>query len=505
MCLGQSLTDGERVFTGAVGVYPDDSFYYMALGPAEMADGQKILGEDKFMRAEGDLFINPIGNLIAFLAYMLSISNTDAFLIFRMLAATLLLISFHCLTTLFIESPVARIFSVVLFLFGAGYHGCVNGMGCSWTLSAPEMNMFVAMIGEYYIPLANALFILYMYSLIRFLRTGAKWLLQAMGVLMLLSGAVYIYGMLASLLISFAVSVYHYFKDNRFDAIAAFLFSLIGSLPPILYYSWLFLFHMDDAARNDGWVIGPSPSETFLTYIWVLVPAMFFPLALRLSGGAEWRRYAPLLIWVAVTLTLTLIPPPVMPFQVQAHIGLTAPLTIMASASLLGIGLSGLSSGRFKRFIPLICSFLVLALAAWPNVYFYRNVLARLHQQEFPEFVNRDAMNVMNWAEEHVPQESVVVVGDELARMFAGISGCRVFYRNPMPGQVTSESEAIKFWSDQLLMGLCSNELLHTRFKATHVFITPGFQEQSIKSGISSLDCMDKIYQSGDFSLWCLK
>lgn len=504
MWLGHGLSNRNTVFTGAVGLYPNDAFYYLALGPAEMTDEQKLFGEDKFIRAKGDLFINPIGNLIAFIADALAISNVEAFLIFRLLAAVLLLLSFYTLTTLFLKTWLARILATALYLFGAGYSGCINSLGCSWTLSAPEMNMFVAMIGEYYIPLANALFVGCAYVLIRFLQSSQRFLIPVLALLAFLLAAVYIYGILVFLLLSAFLTAYHYWKNKSTDTIIVFITAVLGALPIIVYYTWLFLFHMDDAARNEGWIQGPMLSETFLTYLWFLLPILLLlPFLYCQSRKTGWTKLVPLLIWLIFTIILTLIPPPFLPFQVQAHIGITAPMSVLLFMTLEQ---KLLFQGRLttKKFVAIAFSVLLLATAIWPNITFYKTILHNLYERSLPEFVEKDAFKVMKWVTKNVGQDAIVVTHDNRARMFAGITGCKVFYGNPMPGEQSIEFEAKRLWAQGLSENANTNGLLRTKWgKATHVFMSPDLQTELAIDTPSSLDnSCHMLYREGEFSFW---
>jgi hypothetical protein len=324
---------------------------------------------------------------------------------------------------------------------------------------------------------------------------------------MLFLGVVYVYGMLVALFVSFLVSAYQYIREKKFDTLAAFLSSLLGGLPVILYYAWLFLFHMDDSARSDGWISGPSLPETFLTYLWVSIPLiLLFPLFLWRSEKEECNRFVPLVIWLLASLVLTLIPPPFLPFQVHAHVGVAAPMTVLTAKIVIDWGWHLFSKFRFLGPVTVACWMFLLFSSIRPSAFFLRDTVDRLRRQEYPEFVERDAMNVMRWALDNLGQESVVVVHDKRARMFAGITGCRVFFKNPMPHENTAEMEAMEAWAAHIADGPGANGLLHTRQRATHVFMDPGLHADMGIGDLTKLnECCTRIYHSGDFSLWELR
>jgi len=508
MWVGHNVNDQEKVFSGVVGLYPGDSFYYLALGPAEMADGQRLMGEDKFMRADKAMFINPIGNCIALISDLTKWDNTTSFFLYRLFAAMLLVISFVRLSSIFLSGVIFRLLALSLFVFGGGWDVCIDSLGaCSWSLTAPEMNPFIACIGEYYIPTATALLLFYLARLLRLLRakTPLRKDLFLSGTLLYLLGIVYIYAMLIAISLTASLLLYDRLKKEHTTTgtVKIIVWNALFSLPVITYYTWLYT-NLNSAAQDDGWVIGPSLVETLLTNFWVAVPAILLVVfgLIKNDKRDDWMALA---VWVVTVLVITRIPPPYLPFQVQAHVGLSAPLCIMTA-----VGLQRLySSGRINRFnkpLALSISALVLFLSMQANWKFYSQMLNRIEQMEYPEFVNKDELESFTWIRENLPQSSTFAVVEERARMLAGTTGCRVFYKSASLGVPTEEKRVLAKWADSLSLmdETCPCELID--YGITHLFIEASFKERYLSGFLTNeVPCAKQIHATYGTSIWELQ
>ena len=505
--LGHKMSNQEKVFSGVVGLYADESFYYLALGPAEMADGQRLMGEDKFMRADKAMFINPIGNCIALISDLTKWDNTTSFFLYRLFAAMLLVISFVRLSSIFLSGVIFRLLALSLFVFGGGWDVCIDSLGaCSWSITAPEMNPFIACIGEYYIPTATALLLFYLARLLRLLRakTPLRKDLFVSGTLLFILGVVYIYAMLIAISLTASLLLYDRLKKGgaTTGTVKIIVWNALFSLPVITYYTWLYT-NLNSAAQDDGWVIGPSLVETLLTNFWVAVPAILLVVfsLIKKDKRDDWMALA---VWVVTVLVITRIPPPYLPFQVQAHVGLSAPLCIMTA-----VGLQRLySSGRINRFnkpLALSISALVLFLSMQANWKFYSQMLNRIEQMEYPEFVDKDELESFTWIRENLPQSSTFAVVEERARMLAGTTGCRVFYKSTRFDEFSETKEVLTAWSDAIGKGEadCPSSLID--HEISHVFVNPLFRRKYLDPvNIDNIPCSKCIYSSGDVSIWQL-
>ncbi len=507
MWKGSDSISADKAFTGVVGLYADESFYYLALGPAEMSDEQRMFGEDKFLRADKAMFINPIGNGIALLSDITKWSDTTSFFLYRMLAAILLAVSFFKLSGLFLAGLPFRILALCLFLFGAGWDGCVNILeSCSWTLWAPEMNPFISCVGEYYIPTATALLLFYMERVIRVASTATPQRkdLLTLGVLLFLLGVVYIYSMLIAICITASILIHKWLTERVTTSavIGTVVWAGLFSLPVIVYYTWMYT-NLNSAAQDDGWVMGPTLIETLLTNFWVAVPAMIV-VGINLVSNRRKDDWATLAVWVFTVLLITRIPPPYLPFQVQAHVGLSAPLAIITAIGTQQLfGQSG--TNRSIKILALSISGLLLFFAVQPNLKFYSQMLNRIEQMEYPEFAHKDELKALEWIRENLPQSATFAVVEEKARMLAGLTGCRVYYKNTRFDEYSETKRVLEAWSSTMGKGTTDCPSVLVKEKVSFVFVDPMFRSKYLEpAGILDIPCSKRIYSSGEVSVWQL-
>jgi hypothetical protein len=505
--LGHNMSDENKVFSGVVGLYPGESFYYLALGPAEMADEQRVMGEDKFMRADKAMFINPIGNCIALISDLTTWDNTTSFFLYRLFAAILLVISFVRLSSVFLSGAAFRFLALSLFIFGSGWDVCIDSLGaCSWSITAPEINPFIASIGEYYIPTAIALLLFYLERLFHLLKTSTplRKNLFVSGALLFILGVVYIYAMLIAISLSASLLLYYRLKKKSTtpETVKIIVWNALFSLPVIIYYVWLYT-NLNSTAQDVGWVMGPSLVETLLTNFWVAVPAILL-VAFGLAKNDKRDDWMALAVWVATILIITRIPPPYLPFQVQAHIGLSAPLSIMTAVGLQRLYGSGRVS-RLSKPLALSISALLLFFSIQTNWNFYTQMLNRIEQMEYPEFVDKDELESFIWIRENLSQSATFAVVEERARILAGFTGCRVFYRNTPFHEFSETKKVLTTWSDAIGKGDagCPSTLIN--HEISYVFVSPLFREKYLNPiSIDNIPCSKCIYSSGKFSIWQL-
>ena len=268
-----------------------------------------------------------------------------------------------------------------------------------------------------------------------------------------------------------------------------------------------FVFHMDEGGRSDGWVYGPPFFELILTYLWVLMSFFVVVSAMLLKRNVNrLNEVASLLIWAGTTLILINVPPPTLPFQVQSHIGLTAPIIIVISKALFDFGLFGLRSFRLPNLLNWAFALVLVTLSIHPNALLYDNLNKRLSSLPFPEFIDVEAQDLFKWATSNLHQSSVVVTHSTWARVFAGFTGCRVYYRNPVDSEETKEYETLRSWSQSVSTGICNNGILKSTVQATHLFVENRFLASTQIEETEQLKlCGNKLFESGRYSLWELK
>jgi len=486
---GYKIADENYVFSGVTGLYTQETFYYLALGPAQMVKG-KLLGQDKFGRApEKDLFLNPIGNIIAAFSNLFNINTRDAFTLFRLLAVIFLCLSFYLLSGIFIKDPFYRAFSLFLYITSAGVGSWWKWGGIySWANTAPEMNIFISIIGEYYLPISNGLLILFIACCIRLFYFNMRGPYEYLtGIILLILGAVYVYGMLIAVLISSVIALICCFhkKISITGAIKYLLIFFLFTTPVIIYYVWLFSI-LDLSARTEGWFLGPGLSEVVLTFFWTILPAFIF---LFLKGKAVLKDISLLLTgWAITIILLTRLHPPLIPFQIQAFIGLGAPLAILSTLLFQSV----VTSWRNKIYKTLVISSFIL-VSCNTNFLFYKDLLDKINQKHFPEFISSGDWQSMQWINKNIPMQARFLVSPKKARVLTGLTACNVIYSIGPEGIVTSEMKIMKnigsaaeMEQDSIIQTIMTNE------RVTHIFLDKDLTDEYF--GKEGADYLKKEY-----------
>lgn len=425
------------IYTYQNSIYPEESFYYLALGPSQFIKDNRLLAQDNFCRApDQDLFINPIGNFIALVSNVFNLPITISFLIFRIIAACLLCITFYVFTGLFWGNIKTRIFATILYCFGAGFGTLYQPWNIKpwntspwnirpWDSIAPEMNMFISMMGEYYIPLANALFIGIFISFWKLIHAKNYYYSILTGFLLLLLGAVYVYGMLIAMVIICCITMWYFFKKRKesLGIIKHTFVAILFSAPIIIYYLWVINI-INSETLNEGWILAPNFISTIFTYGSFTLPAIFGLVIFRKSWISS-EKVQFILIWIVLSLIITRIPQPYLPFQIQSYIGMAAPLAILATMfydEMLR------KFNIFKiRAITFLFVFTVLSISSTTNISIYNKFLKKLNDYPYPEFIPKEEYLALEWINKNVPKAKFLTTTNKTL-ILAGMTGCKVFF-----------------------------------------------------------------------------
>jgi hypothetical protein len=174
------------------------------------------------------------------------------------------------------------------------------------------------------------------------------------------------------------------------------------------------------------------------------------------------------------------------------------------------VGLQRLySSGRVSRLskpLALSISALLLFFSIQTNWNFYTQMLNRIEQMEYSEFVDKDELESFTWIRENLSQSTTFVVLDERARMLAGTTGCRVFYKNAPLSVPTEEKRVLRKWANSLssMDTKCPCEL--TEYGITRLFIEARFRERYLSGSLmNKVPCAKQIYATHGVSIWKLE
>jgi hypothetical protein len=285
------------------------------------------------------------------------------------------------------------------------------------------------MFGEYYYPLANALFILtlsFAYQWI-FLRKAKIW---QTGVLLLLLSASYIYGMVTAVIIILLCVLFLGFKQKRlFLLMKQATFVFLFCAPVIIYYVWLLSQYPE--INDSSWYSTPPFTTIFCTMGLVLVFSV-----LRL--GFRWRFLKNedtfLAIWAVASLALIYIPGFIASFHLMLLIGIKAPLCIMAVLFLrdcINFITKKIKLPLEKRSLQHTAGSAIfltfILISALTNIHFYIQQLYELRARSEPYYIEKPIYDAMAWCSVNISPEKLVVTNKKLAFLFSGITACRVY------------------------------------------------------------------------------
>ncbi len=430
---GYSITPSGIKFLGITGQVVEDTYAYLALGPAQAIKGHWLFKDPFGRTGDNHIFINPIGNIIGITGMITNSSLSVSFNIFRILSSVVLILCFFSLAKQFIKTPFTLYLSLFIYAFGAGFGYLSNAMGISLKVfnnvdfigdAMPEANMFISMCGEYYLPLANALFVLVLsFAYQIFFQEQPKTVKAGLGMFAL--GFIYIYGMIAAMaIIAVCAMLTAFINKSWLLVIKKMMLVFLFCVPAIVYYLWL-LTRIPQEHLDADWFPSPSVFNYFMTFGLVLILAIFRIVSHHTHMIRSGEFF--LAVWILSTFILVYLP---VPFQLQMIIGIGAPLGILSSLMIEDIwkkmkekiqktsvyktlGYSGLVS-----LLILICS---------SNIHFYINQFTRLQERSSLHYISDGIAEAFEWSKSNIPEDEAVLVPRSLTAAYAAFSGCSAY------------------------------------------------------------------------------
>jgi hypothetical protein len=444
-----------KVFLGITGLNPVEQFYYLSVGPSQALKGE-ILFADKYARITPEqVIINPIANIIGLISLGFHVSLPVAFNIFRILSAIFLVTSFYYLAKQFIQHPFIQFIAVLIYCFSSGFDYHFHLFGISGIDSVDdsivETNMFISMSGEYFLPLANALFIMVLANCYRvfFHQENKVWLC---GVYLFLLGIVYIYALVSVVVILSVAALLKGLLEKRVVPTIITLLKLsLFCLPVAIYYTWL-LSHFP-AMDDDGWYSFPPFQVLFSTFGFGFVFALVgFFVKKKNVLKSEWY----LLLWIGLTLTLIYIPQTILPIQIQLLIGLGAPLAILFATSLQALYNSLINkypaiklkphAGRYAAIFALI----IILISSGTNLNFYTRQFKDLNKHILPMYISSDIYKAMIWSSANISEKKTVLISRKLGFIFSSVTACTVYCGIGGDKEITPEQRNTELIMDYL-------------------------------------------------------
>ena len=446
----KSTTDNK--FLGMTALYPTGQFYYMSVGPAQVLRGEYLFA-DKYERISREqVIINPIGNIIGWIAIGTGLTLPMAFFLYCLFAAIVLVFAFLYLAKQFFADYFLQIIALLIYCFTAGFDFYFHLFNI-WIADAvddsiPEANMFISLSGEYYLPMANALFIAALATSYRifFKSENRIWLC---GLFLFLLGTIYIYGLISAVFILSISALSQGIKEKKIaDTLVKLTKLSLFCLPVVGYYIWLII-HFPNIA-DSGWYPFPSFLAIISTFgFGFLFTLIGFLVKDRKAIAKEFY----LLLWIVMTLFLIYLPQPFLPIQIQLLIGLGAPLSILFSST-LNTALARVHawfpkiSGRLFSFFKTGFILCLIVCSSMTNVKFYINQFANIQKKAFPYYLNRDVYKAMEWSAKNISDKKLVIVSRQLGFLFSSITACNVYCGVGSDREVTKESKNIKLIFD---------------------------------------------------------
>ncbi len=439
-------------FLGISGLNPIEQYYYLSVGPSQALKGS-IMFADRYGRIPDEqVLLNPIGNAIGLIVQVTNLPLTVAYNIFRVLSSCFLIICFYYLSRQFISSPKTIFLSILFYSFSAGFDWLFQLFHLPFfdavDDSIPEANMFIAMSGEYYLPLANALFILTLTFAYRVFHNKEQSLVLCGGSLFLL-GAVYIYGLVPAVVIIALAALYKGYMDKTLSQNIFTLLKLaLFCLPIVGYYLWLIL--KFPSIDESGWLVAPS----FISFCFTFGFGLVFSIAgFFIKNKRQLTSEYYLILWIVVSTIFINTPQTILPIQIQMFIGLGAPLAIISATTLqtLAKAIAGrlyfLQIDRRSLFAGMFV-FLFFSLSCITNILFYKKQVDDLDKHTLPWYINTKVYDAIDWSSSNISYNSLVIVPRNLGFFYSAFTGCKVYcglaYGEKTPEQIINE-RAIAF------------------------------------------------------------
>jgi hypothetical protein len=422
----------DLTFTRLYSLYSNEIFYYLTLGPIQVPDGG-LFFEDRYNRVEkGFHFINVIGYIIYQISSITNLDIETSFLTYKIIVSFFCVISVIFVLIDYIKYNFVFVLVLLSFIFSAGI-GWANIISLGWDITAPEMNVFISLTTEYYLPLAILFFNLSFGIFFKLLdKFSIKYSIY-LGLSLLGLGIIYIYSLVILSLFIFLYFCYLKFTQHPNFKNNLFIFTLIP-IPVVFYYCWLYLTILGDDGRSDGWIMGPKVLEYFVTYFWYIIALLLLLIANRQTFYKN-KIVQVCLAYIIYHFIISRIPPPYFPFQVQSYVGLSfcyiIPISIL------------LNTHNFNIYNKILIVLLVF-VSSVTNIFFYNNLLKSIQNTEYPIFISKNELYSYQKIKKLVEKKSKICICQEKAMVTSYYTGAFVSL-DVVPDYIEGENK--KFWN----------------------------------------------------------
>lgn len=470
----------EKKFLGITGLNPYEQFYYLSVGPSQAIKGDLLFSERYGRIQDKKVLFNPIANIIGLLVFVTGSPLTIAFAIFRIFSSVILVFAFYKLARTFISSYTTLCLSVLLYVFSGGF-SFIQQISHSDIIrssdnSVAEANMFISMSSEYYLPLANALFILVLYFAYGLFFKQKEYTWQT-GASLLALGAVYVYGLVTAVFIISVTALFRGYTTKQLSLAVFKLFKLsLFCVPIAAYYAWLI--SLFPSIADDGWF---APMDIFTLLCTFGFGFLFSLLGIFFKHREQNLEQSYLWAWLILTLVAIYTPQQLMPIQLEMLIGIGAPLAILSATSLQAMykfiadkNYALHSNITWPVKYGLIS--VVVALCSLTNVKFYLQEFDDLNNQTMPWYASTEIYNAVHWCAKNLPVNGKVIISQQNKFFFSTYTD-HTLYCGVGPFEVKTPEE---IQTEQALELIARDEISEARMLFRKIEVRYVFLDKSL-------------------------
>ena len=256
------------------------------------------------------------------------------------------------------------------------------------------------------------------------------------------------------------------------------------------------MFVINNVNSTDGFVIGPSISEYFITYFWFIIILTILILS-NLREVYSNKLLQALLAYILYQFLISRVSNQYFPMQIQSYVGLAFSYTLAIVILIDKISFN-------YRVIALIV--LTLIISTCSNIVFYKNLIYSIKNKTYPIFQSQSELDSFEFISRNIPKKAKIGVCQSRARSLSYYTENFVTYDVVID---SSKGENQFFWE------LLQNQTINKSEFSKHIQesgLNYFYLYQSDSSCAVSLmtyeyfvDSTNLLYQDGSISIFQIK
>lgn len=444
-------TPVDKEFTGLIGPYGNDSAFYLLWGPKQAADGEWLFEDKCNGHIDRRVVFQPSWLAQGTISKMTGTGVVPVYHMMRVVCALAFYLLLWRFIGRYIRNPLYRFIALLYGIIGSGF-GSFQDNPFSPDIWIIESNIFLTMLWEVNLPLANVLLLLAIQAILD--RTHIRVIIPA-----LLLTAIYPYAVGNLLALATAMSVLAYFAlprgtlmkvsdtpslettelvtdtvretitpANTFVGSIKTLAAVIAAVAPMTAYNaYLVLSRPDLVTGQDLYGSPALPLYALAFGIATPFAIMGAVTAYRHRASTAFPLF-PLVVWVIVNLCIIYFP---VPFRLQLILGTSIPIAILAAVGLhqfiayIQHVFSNWPAWKRGIEMAIVSGFIVLTLPT--TVYHYHMLLNKISEQQLPEFVDVSLVKSSRWLAANTSSDEVVFSSAEISYLIPLYGHNRMF------------------------------------------------------------------------------